>query len=137
MSAYRIMVKAREWAGRSASGWVPAISGTLNQTGKSDEEASTFDTYAEALDVADTLVDPELRGERDAEWAISDLAEEGKSAAWLRGNRDFGEDRQLAYLTAGGRLVWGTDDDMGLSHEDRETWGREYAAGWQHAARIS
>ena len=40
------------WAGTSTGGqWKPACGGTLNQTGKSDEYASTFDTEGEALQI--------------------------------------------------------------------------------------
>lgn len=45
---YRVEVRG-EWAGAADDGrWRPLCSGTLNQTGKSDEEASTFDTREEA-----------------------------------------------------------------------------------------
>lgn len=47
MRSYRIEVRG-EWAGSVSSDWRPAISGTLNQTGESDEEASTCDTHDEA-----------------------------------------------------------------------------------------
>lgn len=38
-----------EWGGSPLGfRWVPAITGTLNQTGLSDDEASTFTTLADA-----------------------------------------------------------------------------------------
>lgn len=40
--AYRVEVRG------TFGGWRPAITGTLNQTGKSDAEASTVETYADA-----------------------------------------------------------------------------------------
>lgn len=43
-SKYRVEVRGT-WAGESSTVWRPAISGTLNQTGKSDLEASTFPSY--------------------------------------------------------------------------------------------
>ena len=46
MARYRIEVHG-EWAGMVGA-WRPAISGTLNQTGRDDVEASTFDTRDEA-----------------------------------------------------------------------------------------
>jgi hypothetical protein len=37
-----------EWAGDVTPGWRPAVAGTLNQTGQSDEQASTFSSIEEA-----------------------------------------------------------------------------------------
>lgn len=55
----RFMVQVRgEWAGAAADGrWHPLCSGTLNQTGKSDEWASTFDTREEAESFAAQAID--------------------------------------------------------------------------------
>jgi hypothetical protein len=38
-----------EWAG-CVGGWRPAIDGTMNQSGLSALEASTFDTFGEAIE---------------------------------------------------------------------------------------
>lgn len=57
--AYQVQVICNEWAGGLQSGWRPAIAGALNQTGLSDEEASTFDTEEEARAVLADLVIPQ------------------------------------------------------------------------------
>lgn len=50
---YKLEVRSNEWAGILRNGWRPAIAGTLNQTGLSDNEASTYPTLADAeADVA-------------------------------------------------------------------------------------
>ena len=55
---YQIQVRG-SWADGDSNEWRPAIAGTLNQTGLSDEEASTFATCREASDVLDELVRPQ------------------------------------------------------------------------------
>lgn len=54
---YVIEVKGN-WGGASGS-WRPAVTGTLNQTGRSDEEASTFDTHEAAKAILDNVILPE------------------------------------------------------------------------------
>ena len=48
----RHRVEVRGPFGGTDGGWRPAITGTLNQSGKSDEHASTLDTESEASDAA-------------------------------------------------------------------------------------
>ena len=57
---YRVEVRG-EWAG-GLGGWRPAVSGTLNQTGMSDADASTFEDSDEADEGAETI-----RAELDAD----------------------------------------------------------------------
>lgn len=54
------------FGGQSTLAWRPAVTGTLNQTGKSDDYASTFLTHEEADDVLERVVRPEVRGGEDA-----------------------------------------------------------------------
>ena len=54
--AHRYQLQTRDaWAGRPAGTWLPAVAGTVNQTGKPDGEASTFDTEEEAEAAAEAL----------------------------------------------------------------------------------
>lgn len=64
--AFQIQVKG-EWAGGVGNTWRPAIDGTLNQTGRPRDEASTFDTIEDARTVHENVVLPELpaAGEED------------------------------------------------------------------------
>jgi hypothetical protein len=48
-----------EWAGE-VGGWRPAIAGTVNQTGLTDEEASTFRTHEEASLALENACLPQL-----------------------------------------------------------------------------
>jgi hypothetical protein len=57
--SFRIEVRATEWGGQVATSWTPAITGTLNQTGLPDVEASTFDSIRDARQVVIGLVVPE------------------------------------------------------------------------------
>ena len=50
MTTYRVM--HRPFTGHEAS---PAVTGTLNQTGQSDEDASTFATFEAAEDAMDLV----------------------------------------------------------------------------------
>ena len=50
---FQVQVSGR--FGGGLGGWRPACTGTENQTGGSDEDASTFDTYDEAEAYADHL----------------------------------------------------------------------------------
>lgn len=46
----RYMIQVRgEWGGATSSAWRPAITGTINQTGRSDIDASTFDKADDAV----------------------------------------------------------------------------------------
>ena len=45
---YIIEVLSTEWAGTLRDGWRPAIAGSLNQTGWSNERASTFARRSDA-----------------------------------------------------------------------------------------
>jgi hypothetical protein len=63
---YQIQYRGN-WAGSSSSRWKPAIAGTLNSTGTSDEEASTFATFESAQDVLENVVLVELGSEQDAD----------------------------------------------------------------------
>jgi hypothetical protein len=47
-----------EWGG-AVGDWRPAITGTHNQTGRSDEEASSFETHDDAMAAYENLVLPE------------------------------------------------------------------------------
>lgn len=73
---YQIQISTREWAGSLTNGrWVPAIDGTYNQTSKSAEEASTFDTREEAEGEAEELREylrdeDERNGDGDPEWSV-------------------------------------------------------------------
>ena len=55
MSGYMVQVRTSgrgQWAGMSTQGrWVPACVGALNETGRSDAFASTFDTDKEAMQI--------------------------------------------------------------------------------------
>lgn len=59
--AYQVQVRGE--FGGATGGWRPAITGTLNQTGASDEAASTFadepDADSAASLVLDSIGDPE------------------------------------------------------------------------------
>jgi hypothetical protein len=46
--ANSFQVQVRGVFGGTSDGWRPAITGTLNQTGLSDAEASTFESYGAA-----------------------------------------------------------------------------------------
>lgn len=48
------------WGGMLTPGWRPAITGTLNQTRQSDDEASTFSTHDEAASVLENVIGPEV-----------------------------------------------------------------------------
>lgn len=63
----RIEVRG-EWAGEVGSSWRPACAGTVNQTGQTDAEASTFDTVEEAKE---TLV----QFEYDSSCSVNEAAE--------------------------------------------------------------
>lgn len=52
MSKHMVQVRGA-FGGEVGSAWRPAISGTLNQTGQADAEASTFDSSEEAREVGD------------------------------------------------------------------------------------
>jgi len=56
--AFQVQVTG-EWAGVSG-GWRPAVSGTLNETGRDDTWASTSDTREEAQDTLEYVLLPEL-----------------------------------------------------------------------------
>ena len=56
--SYQIQVRG-EWGG-SVGGWRPAITGTLNQTGQSDDYASTEDTHEAAQATLDGAILPLL-----------------------------------------------------------------------------
>jgi hypothetical protein len=56
--AFQIQVTG-EWAG-VVGGWRPAISGTVNQTGESDDDASTFASHDEAQTTLDRVCLPLL-----------------------------------------------------------------------------
>lgn len=58
--AFQIQYRG-EWGGALASDWAPAVTGTVNQTGESNESASTF----ESRDVAEAFLDDELRPQAD------------------------------------------------------------------------
>ena len=51
---YRVEVSGA-WCDHSSQEWVPAVTGTLNGTGMTDEEASTFDTREQAQSVLEYL----------------------------------------------------------------------------------
>ena len=57
--AWRIEVQCQEWGNTLQDGWRPAIDGSLNQTGMTADEASTFTTRREAERVLDACVLPE------------------------------------------------------------------------------
>lgn len=59
MTRYMIQVLANEWAGTLRDGWRPGVDGTLNNTNMSPEEASTFDTRADAERFLRDFVVPE------------------------------------------------------------------------------
>lgn len=46
------------WGGQVATDWRPAVTGTLNQTGRSDLDASTFETWGAAVAVLDDIIRP-------------------------------------------------------------------------------
>jgi hypothetical protein len=54
MATYQVQVTG-EWGGAVGS-WRPAVTGTVNQSGLSDAEASTCDTHDEAVALQDNLV---------------------------------------------------------------------------------
>lgn len=56
---YQIQYRGN-WAGSSSSRWKPAIAGTLNSTGTSDDVASTFESMDAAYDVLENVVCVEL-----------------------------------------------------------------------------
>lgn len=57
-----------EWAGSPLGWqWKPAVAGTLNSSGESDEASSTFESYDEAADFERNFVWPELPGGWDGE----------------------------------------------------------------------
>lgn len=66
--AYQIQVRG-EWAG-SVGGWRPAVSGSVNQTGLSDEHASTFASEIEAEAALVALV---REGAHEAELRIVEI----------------------------------------------------------------
>lgn len=69
---YRIEINTQEWAGKlSRRPWRPAIAGTLNQTGMTDEEASTYDTLTEAE--VDVPVVREQLGDAEGEVRIVEV----------------------------------------------------------------
>lgn len=45
-----MQVMSSEWGGTLHSGWRPAIAGTLNQTGLSDEASSEFPSLRSAME---------------------------------------------------------------------------------------
>lgn len=53
---WMIQVRGGDWAGVGGDSWRPACGGTLNQTGRSDEFASTFETQEEATSFVDEMV---------------------------------------------------------------------------------
>jgi len=58
--SYIIEVRGGEWAGIPGDGrWRPACGGTLNQTGKDDAFASTFETQSEAEEIMQQMIDGE------------------------------------------------------------------------------
>lgn len=54
--AQKYVVQVRGTFGGSIGGWRPGITGSLNQTGTSDEEASTFDASEHADDAFEMIV---------------------------------------------------------------------------------
>ena len=50
--------------------WVPAVQGTLNQTGLDDDDASTFTSHDEALEARSTC---ELYGFPDADFRVVEI----------------------------------------------------------------
>lgn len=61
--SFQIQVRG-EWAG-AVGGWRPAVAGTVNQTGLSDEEASTCATHDEAQATLDRAILPLLDSDPD------------------------------------------------------------------------
>jgi hypothetical protein len=61
VSGYQVQVRG-EWGG-SVGGWRPAITGTLNQTGRDDAWASTADTHEEAQATLDQAILPLLESD--------------------------------------------------------------------------
>lgn len=58
----RWVVQAKgDWAGQTG-GWRPAIDGTINQTGRSAEEASTFTNRGEAFRALDLCLRENIDG---------------------------------------------------------------------------
>ena len=47
---HTIQVQSNEWAGTLRDGWRPAIDGTLNSSEFSADEASTFESFEDAVE---------------------------------------------------------------------------------------
>ncbi len=60
---------------------------------------------------------------------------EGRTEGYECGQRDYKQNRCLAYVDAQGRLVWCTNADVGAPETNRDQWGRDYHEGWQSVAQ--
>lgn len=65
MSRYRLESTGL-WGDHPPHGWHPAITGTVNQTGESDEVASTFEAREEAILAFELAILPCLPEDDDA-----------------------------------------------------------------------
>jgi hypothetical protein len=81
MSTYRIEVTGE--FGGAVGGWRPAVTGALNQTGQSEEAASTFGTAAEAESVMHHVVTI-LHNDRSAEFRIVEIYDTGAVIAEVK-----------------------------------------------------
>lgn len=62
----------RPWGYSPTSHWSPAFTGNLNQTGRSDDAASTFDSRDAAEDALESIYDS-LDGDDDFRFRITEV----------------------------------------------------------------
>ena len=62
------------------------------------------------------------------------LSQAAYDSAFNQGVADCMADRTLVYRTVRGVLRWAVEDEMGLTHEEREAFADAYIDGWQSAA---
>lgn len=129
IGAMSYRVEVRGTFGGATGGWRPAITGTLNQTGKSDAEASTFQTEGDAEDAcglarAELGVDTRITRARALEVICGSIPYTNESY------RDIQEilnilSRYDAFAECELRIV--EDDGDGLDDEDRGPTPRRLA----------
>lgn len=113
--AIKIEVRG-DWGGAVASGWRPAVTGTLNTSGESDDHASTFETRGEALSFYVTYIRPELTGLGDPEFRLRGAGVcEPLGEAWTWGGYwavVLGANRTAATLVHEFDLIGGSVRDL-------------------------
>lgn len=69
-----ISISGRDWGGYCVQRWSDAVVGCLNQTGKSDSEASTFESHDAAEDALECIYES-LDSEDDFRFRIREVSQ--------------------------------------------------------------